>query len=220
MVLGGTVSVERVQWQVMGSDLHQQFVFAAPLPLRVGAELVYLGGKSLRDGSWEWAPGVREEWSTTLAQDTMAAVGQLMFCMRVAYGNQLSPPARVVPVIRVPATPAPGEWGPSTPRGCFAPLPATVKAAAALDPPPDAMAAVAAFSDGQSGVWAVASDSNGRVSVTVVLTELTGGGLVDDPLGHPQSTEPVCYHGGSSLDACMAEWAEAEAAARDCLRGL
>jgi len=81
------------------------------------------------------------------------------------------------------------------------------------------MAAVPAFSDGQSGVWAVASDVDGQVSVTVVLTELAGG-LVDEPLGHPQSAEPVCYHVGRDLEPCPTEWARADAAARACLKAL
>ncbi|MDR1078172.1 MAG: hypothetical protein LBL55_05875, partial [Propionibacteriaceae bacterium] len=86
MILGGTVTADGMEWQVMGSDLHQQFIFAAPLPLAVGGDLVYLGGTSLGDGSWMWAPDVGQEWRTTLAQDTMAAAGHVVACMRIAYG--------------------------------------------------------------------------------------------------------------------------------------
>jgi hypothetical protein len=70
----------------MGSDLHQQFIFAAPLPLTVGGDLVYLGGTGLGDGLWHWGPDVSQAWRTTLAPDAMTAFGHVLACMRIAYG--------------------------------------------------------------------------------------------------------------------------------------
>jgi hypothetical protein len=87
-ILGGVVPTPEGDWQIMGSSTHESYYFAAPLPLSVGGDLVYLGGDSLKDGSWVWSPGLPADspWRTTYHDDVMRALGLTDACMAEAYG--------------------------------------------------------------------------------------------------------------------------------------
>jgi len=85
MILGGTITTPNGDWQVMGCDHHQQVILAARLPLTPGEEVVHLGGRSLRDGSWVWSVAADTPWRTSLQQATLEAIGITEACLVEAY---------------------------------------------------------------------------------------------------------------------------------------